>query len=63
MDFPVVQVWDVYQVIGHYLKHSAELDEYLERRARTEGALLTAHEDEWRPSGLRERMIARRTNP
>jgi len=59
-DFPSLHLSDVYQVIGYYLKHSAELSEYLGRRAREEEELLKAHEHEWSPRGLRERLLARR---
>jgi hypothetical protein len=35
-DFPTLQLPDVYQVIGYYLKHSAELAGYFEKREREE---------------------------
>ncbi len=54
-----LQLSDVYQVIGYYLKHSDELAEYLETRARDEEVLLASH-PEWSPSGLRDRLLARR---
>jgi uncharacterized protein (DUF433 family) len=59
-DFPSLQLSDVYQVIGYYLKHGSELAQYFERRARGERELLAAHEAEWSPRGLRERLLARR---
>jgi uncharacterized protein (DUF433 family) len=59
-DFPSVQLSDVYQVIGFYLKHGSELAPYFERRSREEQELLTAHEEEWAPRGLRERLLSRR---
>ena len=62
-DFPTLRLPDVYQVIGYYLKHSAELTPYFERRAREETDLLDAHKEEWNPQGLRERLLARRKNP
>jgi len=62
-EFPSRQLSDVYQVIGYYLKHSAELAEYFEKRERAENELLAAHRDEWSPRGLRERLLARRRNP
>src|SRR5712664_515825 len=49
--FDSLQLSDVYQVIGYYLKHADELAEYLETRARDEGALLASH-PEWSPKGL-----------
>ena len=59
-DFPSLQLSDIYQVIGYYLKHHARLAEYLDRRAREERDLLEEHREEWSPRGLRERLLARR---
>jgi uncharacterized protein (DUF433 family) len=64
--FSSLQLPDVYQVIGYYLKHlkhSAELAAYFEKREREEKELLDGHQDEWSPKGLRERLLARRKNP
>src|SRR5258708_40168781 len=61
-DFPTLQLPDVYQVIGYYLKHSAELAGYFEKRERHQEQLLAANQ-EWSPRGLRERLLARRNNP
>ena len=58
--FPSLELADVYQVIGYYLKYRGELSEYLETRAGEEKTLLDAH-PEWSPVGLRERLMARRT--
>jgi uncharacterized protein (DUF433 family) len=60
--FSSLQLPDVYQLIGYYLKHSAELAAYFEKREREEKELLDAHQDEWSPKGLRERLLARRKN-
>ena len=62
-DFPSLELSDVYQVIGYYLKHSAELSEYLRKRERDEAEMLAAHAEEWQPKGLRERLLARRKSP
>jgi uncharacterized protein (DUF433 family) len=56
-----LQLPDVYQVIGYYLKRTDELAEYFENRAREEEALLASH-PEWRPKGLRDRLLARRNS-
>jgi len=61
-DFPSLELSDVYQVIGYYLKHGSELAGYFERRGREEQNLLAAHEAVWSPRGLRERLLARRKN-
>jgi uncharacterized protein (DUF433 family) len=57
--FPALELSDVYQVIGYYLKHQAEFASYFEQRSRKERELLTAH-PEWSSQGLRERLLARR---
>ncbi len=59
-DFPSLQLSDIYQVIGYYLKHGSELAGYFDRRAREEQETLGAHEEEWSPRGLRRRLLARR---
>lgn len=56
--FPSLELSDVYQVIGYYLRHSAELAEYFQSREREAAKLLAAH-PEWSPRGLRERLLAR----
>ena len=58
-EFPTLQLPDVYQVIGYYLKHSAELTEYFEKREPDQEQLFAAH-PEWSTRGLRERLMARR---
>jgi uncharacterized protein (DUF433 family) len=40
-EFPSLQLPDVYQVIGYYLKHRAEFAAYFEKREREEKELLT----------------------
>ena len=57
--FPSLELADVYQVIGYYLKYSTELRGYFETREREENILLDEH-PEWSPAGLRERLMARR---
>jgi uncharacterized protein (DUF433 family) len=56
--FPSLELSDVYQVIGYYLKYRAELCDYFKTRELEEQALLADH-PEWSPAGLRERLIAR----
>lgn len=62
-DFPSLKLPCIYQVIGYYLKHGAELAEYFDRRNREEQEMVEAHREEWSPRGLRERLLARRANP
>lgn len=54
-----LQLSDIYQVIGYYLKHADELAEYFQNRSSEEEALVSAH-PEWSPMGLRDRLLARR---
>jgi hypothetical protein len=56
--FPSLELSDVYQVIGYYLKYRTELCDYFKTRELEEQALLADH-PEWSPAGLRERLIAR----
>jgi uncharacterized protein (DUF433 family) len=59
-DFPTLQLPDIYQVIGYYLKHSDELVGYFNWRAGEQQQLLDAHEEQWSPRGLRKRLLARK---
>jgi uncharacterized protein (DUF433 family) len=59
--FPSVALADVYQIIAHYLNHTAEIDAYLSQR-QTEGlALQRDIEERFDPVGVRARLLARRT--
>jgi uncharacterized protein (DUF433 family) len=59
-DYPTLELPDVYQVIGYYLKHSKEIGEYLARREHEEDELLATNLEQWSPPGLRDRLLARR---
>jgi uncharacterized protein (DUF433 family) len=59
-DYPTLELPDVYQVIGYYLKHSKEIGEYLARREHNEDELLATNLERWSPPGLRDRLLARR---
>jgi uncharacterized protein (DUF433 family) len=58
-DFPSLQLSEVYQVIGYYLKHGSELQQYFEEREAEQRKLLATHGAQWSPPGLRERLLAR----
>jgi uncharacterized protein (DUF433 family) len=57
--FPSLELSDVYQVIGYYLKHGGEFEEYFRKRETEENELLATHPN-WSPPGLRERLLAHR---
>jgi uncharacterized protein (DUF433 family) len=59
-DYPSLQLADVYQVIGYYLKHGSEFRAYFEEREAKEQQLVSQHLSSWSPVGLRERLLARR---
>lgn len=61
-DFPAVELADVYQVIGYYLKNASEFNDYFEQRANAETDLIEKHRSEWQPAGLRQRLLARRNS-
>jgi uncharacterized protein (DUF433 family) len=58
--FPSVALADVYQIIAHYLNHTAEMDTYLSRRKAEAAVLKSQVEHRFDPSGLRARLLARR---
>jgi hypothetical protein len=52
---------DVYQVIGYWLRHSKELEPYLEQRRQVARDVREANESKFPATGLRERLLGRRT--
>ena len=61
-DYSSLSLQDVYQAIGYYLKHCAELANYFETREREEADLLAINLEKWSPKGLRDRLHARAAN-
>ena len=59
-DYPPLLLAEIYQVLGYYLKHQAELSVYFEKRSRDQQGILDAHSEEWSPRGFRDRLQARR---
>jgi uncharacterized protein (DUF433 family) len=51
---------DVYSVIGYYLRHTAEVEAYLQKRGVQRDAALRQNEARFDPHGVRERLLARR---
>ena len=51
---------DVYSVITYYLRHKADVSVYLQRRQEQAAAVREAVERRFPPSGIRERLLARR---
>ncbi len=58
--YPSLQLSDIYLVIGYYLRHKAEVHTYLAERQRQAGVIQQEVERRFNPSGVRDRLLARR---
>ncbi len=61
--YPSLDLGDIYAVIGYYLHHRQEVDAYLGRRQEQAIASRRRQEAHFDQTGLRERLLARRTQP
>ena len=59
--YPSLQLADIYSVIGYYLRHRSEVDAYLLERAQQADKVRQQNEARFDPSGIRDRLLARRT--
>ena len=59
--YPSVALADVYSVIAYYLRHESEIEQYLARRQRQAAQVRKQNERRFDPSGIRERLMARRS--
>src|SRR5947209_3512585 len=62
LQFDTLKLADVYSVIGYYLHHQMELDEYLLQQDEKAAQLRKEIEARQGPSAVRERLLARRRN-
>ena len=60
--FPSLLLADVYSVLGYYLRHQIEVQEYLQQRSVQQDAVRRQNEGRFDPQGIRERLLARRTS-
>jgi uncharacterized protein (DUF433 family) len=58
--FPSLDLAEVYAVVAYVLGNRAEVDEYLEVRARAAETIRAENERRAPPAGVRERLLARR---
>ena len=58
--YPTLQLVDVYSVIGYYLRHQAEADEYPRDRERRADEVRRENEARFDLAGVRDRLLARR---
>jgi uncharacterized protein (DUF433 family) len=61
--YPSIPLGDVYQVVGYYLSHRAEIESYLDTRLSQASQTKQANEARWKPDGIRERLLSRRRGP
>ena len=60
--YPSVSLADVYYAIGYYLRRQPEVEAYLNRRRRQAERVRQQNESRFDPTGVRERLLARRAN-
>ncbi len=59
--YPSLRLADVYSVVGFYLRHRDEVEEYLRERERRAGEVRRENEARFDPEGVRDRLMARRS--
>lgn len=60
--YPSLDLADVYSVIAYYLRRRAEVDAYLQQRRERARQIREHNEARFDPSGIRERLLARRAS-
>lgn len=58
--YPSVSLADLYSVIGYYLSHSEEAEQYLAQRGQKAAEVRATNEQRFPPQGIRARLLARR---
>ena len=59
--YPTSKLGDVYSLIGYYLRHKKEIDDYLYQRNLQKIKIREKNESQFNPVGIRERLLARGT--
>jgi uncharacterized protein (DUF433 family) len=60
--YDTLELGDVYMVIAYYLRHRDEVDAYIEERRRHRADVRHALEARHDPTGIKERLLARRAS-
>ena len=60
--YPSVELADVYQVIGYYLRHRSDVEAYLAERRACAESVRQENEARFDPQGVRDRLLSRRTS-
>ncbi len=58
-DYESVSLADVYAIFSYYLRHRAEVEDYLAEQERLGGELQKRIEEIYPPDGLRAKLLAR----
>lgn len=58
--YPSLDLADIYSVIAYYLRHEAEVENYLADRRREATRVRKQNERRFDPSGIRARLMARK---
>jgi len=58
--YPSLALADVYAAIGYYLSHRQEVDDYLGQERERSEQVRQENERQFDPTGVRERLLARR---
>lgn len=58
--YPSLNLADVYQIIGYYLRNSLEVEEYLKQREEQASIIRKQNESRFDPNGIRNRLLERR---
>jgi uncharacterized protein (DUF433 family) len=61
--YPSLDLADVYSVLAFFLRHRSEVDAYLHVRQEQAEAVRKYNESRCDPSGVRDRLLARKVNP
>jgi len=62
-NYDALSLAEVYQAIGYYLTHQAEVEIYLEQRQASHTSVQEQAETKHNPNGIRQRLLARRKEP
>lgn len=60
--YPSLLLDDVYHVIGYYLRHTSEVEAYLQQRRGQADTIRHQNEARFDPHGVRDRLVARRAH-
>ena len=58
--YPSLDLADIYAVIAYYLRRRSDVDGYLQQRHQQADAVRKQNEIRFDPTGVRERLLARR---